>query len=310
MVNQPSITSMEALASRPLTNNDLEYHLIRGSSLYAVINGSVEINGSVAILKSNIKNCDGAAENAVGISTGMILNMASNKISKNVGTYKVCYASKNENNTVAALDTLYVMQPLRLFVIDPEIAVTTSRMTDSTMMMTVSGIPNPARLAFMPAETLGCTGANAYAGTPYSHNFEDNFRALWNEAIIGQKKMCYALDSTDGTSDYHYADQGYLYGYNDPQVSVDDSFTSGTASYPLGIARNEVNGNIFVSSMIDNKIFKITSNGVQTEYYSGLSGPFGLEVDSASGDIYVCEVNASKFHEFPKVAQRKCGSLG
>jgi hypothetical protein len=294
-VGQPSVSSMVPIAARSLGGNKQEYRLIRGAALYATVGDSVEVNGSVSVLKNSSKNCVGAAANAVLVSSGMVLNIPSDKIPKITGRYKVCYAPNNENNTVAPLDIMYVSQPLQLFVTNPEIAVVSSRLTDTTMVLTVSGIPDPARLAFMPAETLGCTGANAYHGVTYAHNYEDNFVVVeWTQAYGDQKKMCYALESTDGTSDEHYVDQGYLYGYNDPQITVDDSFTSGTASFPVGLARDDSSGNLFVSSLTDNKVYKVTPSGIQTEFYTGLSGPFGIDVDSVSGDVYVCEVNGQQ----------------
>merc|ERR1712025_1114515 len=60
---------------------------------------------------------------------------------------------------------------------------------------------------------------------------------------------------------------------------------------PAGIARNQLNGNLFVTSMTNNKIYKISSSGTQTEFKAGLNGPWGIDVDSLTGDVYVAEVN-------------------
>ena len=72
------------------------------------------------------------------------------------------------------------------------------------------------------------------------------------------------------------------------------TFNTDAINLPTGITRNTANGDLYISSSQDGKIYKITSAGVKSEFYSGLNEPWDIDIDSSNGDVYVAEKAAGK----------------
>ena len=131
----------------------------------------------------------------------------------------------------------------------------------------------------MPVNTTGCHGA-----------FQ-SLRIL-RQQFLGQigsldSKICFAPSTP--TSDYDFIDQGYLLNQNDPKLIIDETFVSEEIDRPTGLARDPTNGDLYISSTEEGKIFKVTSDGIKSEFYTGLSEPWGIDIDSSTGDIFVAE---------------------
>ena len=289
-VRTANVSSLVAKSSRTSADGS-KFELARGASLYGTISGDITINGSVAVLSSSTNNCEGASSNAVLISHDGTVSIPITKLPHDTGAAKLCYASARIQGPPS--DEAFVDQGYSFTVIDPEISVVTSELTASSVVLTITGHPDGSKLSFLTSTNLGCTGASA-AASSLPWNFDATSTVLTSWTYAGTYKICYASPLSDGSSDLHYMDQGYIFSNEEPQITVDEDFSTGSIAMPAGIARNQQNGNLFVTSMTNNKIYKISSSGTQTEFKASLNGPWGIDVDSLTGDVYVAEVNGGR----------------
>ena len=293
-VVEGNITTISAQYARSFssliaTSNQAELVVIDGAALAIRLNHSannVRMYDSVAVVAATAKNCKSSAGNAIQIlSLDDSVLIPPEKLPKDTGMAKLCLAPFSNTNLT---DNAFLEQGIQIEIIDPELAIMTYKTepAGTYSFLEIESPSAPTNIAVLPVNTTGCYGALS-AATAYS---QTTIFGL-NPATVNSK-VCFA--PSPPTSDYDFIDQGYLLNQNDPKLIIDETFVSEEISHPTGLARDPTNGDLYISSRDEGKIYKVTSGGVKSEFYTGLSEPWGIDIDSSTGDIFVAEKAAGK----------------
>merc|ERR1711988_1940556 len=208
-------------------------------------------------------------------NTSKSVYIPSDKLPTTTGLGKICYAPSGSNTYGALLDTSFVDQGVQLEFIDQEVALLTYKTSVSSTItyLEFESNVNEFNLAVLPYATIGCEGALSQTAT-YS-----NTVFAYASGFTSDMKICFSPLSNPGSDD-DFMDQGYLVNKDDPHLIIDETFNTDNINLAMGIARDTANGDIYVTSSQDGKVYKITSGGVKSEFYSGLNEPWGIDVDS------------------------------
>ena len=250
----------------------------------------------VSLVSSSSVGCVGASSSKATVSgSSQIVTSAS----ISAGQYRVCHAAAS---TSGSTDASFRAQPPSFTVDSPMLAVHATLSSSGAVVHTNLRGATGVHVSVLSGTIVGCLGAVSSTVKFEIPAAGDTTRDFAPPTGVSYK-ICAAAAGSAPTADSSYQQQGPENAISSAGASTRLVVTSQGITQPTGITAglggaSGTTPTLYVTDYPLGKVFQVNSaTGTKSEWWSGLTSPYGVAQDASSKDVYVAETTTGKIRK-------------